>query len=360
MAFVLFAGSCELLLLEPVDIEAIMESDEIKDYLQNNRVGLIDNTGHGLSPGNTRINGIKEDSYYLVEELDENGTFTGIKVVRSNGRLSDTHSEIGKAATGSILGLNNNNTYSVFSAAPLTGTLGRHDVSSASSIVPSNSGTSTTPSNGTIFLSPPSSFWFLDFRAVLDQQTYDYEIYRVSLPSGVVDPLPVDIHDHPGFPSRVLIRLIEGTFSDYVIIEKDKTFGRIVSFQYIKTDVAGTPPPGDLTITLLEVLADETSKLPSGNITISQASFFVPNATGTNSHIRTITVANTTPPFTGFSWTVNGAIVPGNTTNVLTLNFNEFITSNPGLTAAGTFYVTVTATSAGKPWSARVLVIVTP
>jgi len=120
---------------------------------------------------------------------------------------------------------------------------------------------------------------------------------------------------------------------------------------------------GDLTITLTEALANETSKLPSGNITISHGNFLTPNQSGANSHLRTITVDNTGTPFVAnsFAWTINGVTVAANNTNELTMNFNDFITSNTGLTAEGTFFVTVTATCTAdtKPWSARILVTVT-
>ena len=111
--------------IEPVGLGDFFNDQRVKEIIEDrdpdNQVEInpgFDEAIEGrLRPGNTRINGIRPDRYYLVREIGP-GHPASISYVQPDGTLSPDIEDIGFVPGGRILGLNNLHEYTVRAARP--------------------------------------------------------------------------------------------------------------------------------------------------------------------------------------------------------------------------------------------------
>ena len=120
--------------IDPVGLEDFLNDERVQEIIADrdpyNQVTL-DNAPDfepeidgRLRPGNTRINGLRPDRYYLVEETGPGISPPVISFVQPDGNLSSDLEDIGFVPGGRILGLDNLNTYTVRAARPFVPTGG--------------------------------------------------------------------------------------------------------------------------------------------------------------------------------------------------------------------------------------------
>ena len=353
--------------MEQLVLEDFLKDDAVKDMIARTRVTLIDNTGDNLQAGDGRIVGLRPNRYYLVEVRDENYDPTDPPeywFVGEDGHLKTGLGDIGRVTDGVVNNgtrdiddprgnLDNELTYVVFSAAPLTGNM----------IVWSSSnerkGQANATNNG-IALKTEYEYHFLELPTGTKGTALGDE-YAMIITD--LNQSPPSVIHMPGrtFSAPRRIRLDEeNTSTDYVFFDGEDP----ESFKFLKVFIGDTapelPPEGDLSITLAPFNSIEEIELEVGGaITIDLDDIQFPEG---NSATVTIVVSNTVDDgLANFIWTYNGVPIPVGTPTpgTFTINFAALSGDLTSLTLEGTHIINVRAIGGGKHWSAFVTVIVT-
>ncbi|MDR0322643.1 MAG: hypothetical protein LBI28_14205 [Treponema sp.] len=255
IAIALFFSSC----IDPIDKKKFFKDDKVQEKIERDRVGLVDRTGDSLRVGNKRITGLNPHKYYYVEELDEDENQISTRFVTSDGSLSNNPGNIGRVTDGLISGLDNNSTYIVHSASPLTGQMTRHDTSLAN--LPVDTGTKITAGANGITIPSPTAIHFLDLSPLIDVNTTD--IYRSPvIPAGTTVPVtPI---------SGNIIRLQgEGTETDYIFVDFDGAFD-VALFKVLRVNINGQAPGDGLVVRVTFDIINGTPTLTPNTITVLQ------------------------------------------------------------------------------------------
>jgi hypothetical protein len=138
--FIIISFLCGILsaCMSPIDIQVFMEDPEVKQIIDATKVSVVvhDNTGDGLVGRNGKIDGLKNNKYYMVEkEEDKDGNpvnltdypkyvsdYTGPGAQIGPGGLSPDLEYITRIKGGSINGLQNFNEYTVSAAQKFSNT----------------------------------------------------------------------------------------------------------------------------------------------------------------------------------------------------------------------------------------------
>jgi hypothetical protein len=206
--------------MSPVDIQGFMEDEKVQVIIEATKVAVKvdDKTGDGLVGRDRRIEGLKNNKYYMVEkEVDEDDvlvTPTDYPVFVTDyttpGGLIDDLGYITRISGGRINGLTNFHTYTVRAATPLTGNIPYSDTGGNSA--------SITITNGIITVTALKGTGSLDLSSVLSG-TYDVMAVSVNNPSnspGTWNWTSKPLSSFTSFP-------LEGadTTVDYVFVKND-------------------------------------------------------------------------------------------------------------------------------------------
>ena len=324
----------------PVDISVFLEDEKVQDIIETYResVTLIDNTANEhLQAGNGRITGLNPNRYYMVEEEDAAGNVIGFGFVTSAGTRNPNLSSIGRVTGGAIINLNNDHTYTVRDASPLTGT----DITGLGTGTAHTSLTPITPpvvSAGGVLNIPgiasPNNY-YLTLTATTIDNSWENIMVPIS-PGGANAPV--------NFPDTNIIQLPSANnTADYVFIDPSANINSV--FRFIRVAV-GTYTEPTVVINVSFNMTDGSLVLNPSTFSISQAQILGPAPSD-------ITIA-ITGSYDSTLWRYN----------------NVEITPNPGLTLdlksnimysiIGTHVFVVEAVRNSIPYSAAITVIVNP
>jgi len=247
-------GAC----MKPVDVQPFLGSNTVQEIIESTKakVKVDDKTGDGLIGRDGKIEGLKNDKYYMVEkELDDKGAPVEDDYPKyvtdkyGSGKLYDKLSFITRISDGSINGLINFHTYTVRAAEPLpNGSLSYTD----------DNGTVTKQIiDGAVDIGGIKGTGRLDLSGVI---TGIYEVIAVS----------ADSSPNPWKDSKKLSLWkafeLEGadTEVDYVFVKTSDPS----DFKVLRVKIGPTIQAG-IKITLTFTVTDKTTVSPgSGNIVI--------------------------------------------------------------------------------------------
>jgi len=335
LTLALFVSGC----VDPKSIEEFLEDEIVQKVIERDRVGLINETDEDLQAGNGRIIGLDFYKFYMVEVRNEHGepfSPAAYRYISANGQISLNLADLGMSTTGVITNLNNNLTYVVYSATPLTGSMPLYDQATP----PPPFGTPRTVStNVNGILSPsleaPDHFYYLDVSGLTSAGT-------MASPAFV--------------PGTRAIRLTQGTTTYYFFHDVNTP----ASFRYLRVTIAGDPPPPppefDLNVSVTMFTLTDSSPIPTIVAPFSQA-----DIENTSLNTRTISITNIIlDNLENIEWRFNNNII--GTGSPFTLNFNDPSCYTNGLNAIGSHIITVTATTGSgagtKYYSGTVMVTV--
>jgi hypothetical protein len=322
---VLIMGAC----MEPVDFEAFMDDEKVKELIETTRkaVKVDDQTGDDLTGRNGKIEGLKTDRYYMVEkEVDEAGA--NVPEYRDQGTYpmyvtdhngfgpGGLYGDLGfitRISDGSINGLINFHTYTVRAAEPLSGSCAYTDDSSNAVSKPITS--------GVINIGGIDGSGTLNLSTVLTGGTYE-----------VIAVLPVNNpQTSPGSWSwtsktaNLTSFALEGpnTQVDYVFVNEDDPS----DFKVLKVVIGGPIGP-DVPINIAAIVG---VTVPVTGVTP------VPAITPTAQYTGTISwtdggVAHTGPfaASTVYTATITLTALPGYTLTGVAANFFTVVGTDPG------------------------------
>ena len=312
---VLFMCAC----VQPPSINDFLEDPEVKEKIVRDRVTLVDKTGEGLRVGNKMILGLNASHYYMVrvEAIDEEGepldAESGYRYVSKDGTLSENLIDIRRVSSRSIINLNNNYIYTVWTASPLTGSMTIYDVSSNAlqEAISDNDGTVLTADNGRIALATPVSRYYIELPQVI---TPDTKILMV----------PVSPEGKSSLVNFITGNIIAlrgaGTTTDYIFADTAKNGD--VTLKVLYTDISPRPDGSDPTIVIEFEIPDGSLNLTITGTTgtITQSALIAGAAS------RTYTVTGTNPGFDSaqIAWTYNDApITSAATSTTWTFKYDE-------------------------------------
>jgi hypothetical protein len=350
-------GAC----IKPVDVETFLNNEKVKDIIESTKVAVIvDNqTEDNLIGRDRRIEGLNPDKYYMVEkETDADGILvpgTYPKYVTEHpifpttpGQLIDDLGFITRINGGKIIGLTNNNTYTVRAAtAFLDDTPFTYTDSGGGSNQP------ITVTNGAITISAPTGNLTLDLTSQLTLGI-NYEIMAVAAPSAT--PKWDDFSTGNGDTSverdnwSSLPLEGAGTTVDYVIVKTSTP----LEFKVLRVVIGPSSAPSNVSFTITFPINDQASV--TGPTTITRKAIY-------GGSTLVLTFADpVTSSWSNIQWSINGTPITGTPVSgtggkTLTINnsatFLEFLVDN--------FTVNVTAdTGSGNvPYSKSVTITVT-
>ena len=356
--FSLTALVLSVCILEPVTVNEYVENEIVTGIIGRDagKVNIIteadwaDNfSDTGLTAGNGRISGLKNDKYYIIEEYDmedwdEHHFLENVQFVKSDGTRSSRLQTIGKVAGGTITGLTNGRWYLVRSAELLTGEVTYFDLAAAP--LPGDTGESKTIKDGEITLSAPEKSYYLKFSpAITNISSYTLVKIPVSPPANSTSAVNV--------PTSSGSIKLEGknTETDYIFHKKDgKTIDlsdlsdgkhlTVDAFYILKVSIEDALPPPELVITIVPYVhpTDQTFTFAPASEERTQTQALAPG--GLN-----ISVTVTIP--SGF--TANGWYYGGN--NVSTTDTLNTATASIDFTVIGTYEFTFVMTKDGVPYN---------
>jgi hypothetical protein len=118
---VLILGAC----MDPVDIDVFLNDETVKSVVEKNKeaVKLTADSPKYLVAGNKKITGLKDDKYYVIESIKDEGStekLSSPQYVQKNGAIGDDLFFINRVSGGIIGGLTNNYTYKITEAEKFT------------------------------------------------------------------------------------------------------------------------------------------------------------------------------------------------------------------------------------------------
>ncbi|MDR1868840.1 MAG: hypothetical protein LBQ82_02515 [Treponema sp.] len=335
--FSLTALVLSVCILEPVTINEYVEDDKVQVVIKRDagRVNIItkDNcdfsdywSDSGLTAGNGRILGLKNDKYYIIEEYvmeeGKNGELETTQFVKSDGTRSLNPTNIGKVRSGTITGLTNDRWYLVKSAEPLP--LDKYDFNT----IPATP--ATTPisiKDGEITL--PAGNYSLTLNSAFNGYSY------------VKIPISSSTQRDSGTVSGNITLEAEGTVTDYIFFNLDQLDFYVLKVT-IKPDESVTP--GEITVTTVtfNLPSDQGTVLSLGNFEISHAKLLADN---NNTHTFEVTLP------AGFS---SPQILVGThtvTSNSITIGYGKTPDIDHLLYQGSEFTITIVVTYGGNKYS---------
>ncbi|MCL2806024.1 MAG: hypothetical protein FWD26_08810 [Treponema sp.] len=255
--------------IEPVDLDDFLDDDDVKDYIERNRVNLIDNTGDNLLAENTRIFGLIESKYYRIEAKNEDGVQISGQTgyITADGVISQIFADIGRVKDRIIPNLNNTYTYTIWAAEPVIKTLPLYDCSQSqlSVTVPQ----SVTSTNNGLILEAQVRNYYLDIASVYDSFGTLTNTLRYS-----VSPTAASVEiSCEAAPHNTKTRLRgANTLTDYLFYGTDEDGEKKLSVLRILIHEA--PPSEGSRIILTLLLTDGLHNFNPQEVSITQAALF--------------------------------------------------------------------------------------
>jgi hypothetical protein len=304
--------------MEPVDLSTFVKTKQVMDIIENSSEKVSLTTDSEGTAGNSKITGLNQNRYYVIEDYDEDGNFIDSQFVRSNGGRS-VFTNIGRVSGREVIGLRNDHEYKLRSAVslPATSSMTYYDISTP----PPGGGTplTATVTNGVITIpKPPDNTYYLD----VTPYTTGYSIVKVNAANTASAVTP--------------------SGSNYIALE---TTASTVDYVFAENFNQNNPFTGNfyvlrVTIQPLNVLkvtisysspTDQKPTITGNSVTYSQ------NSTST----ITITVSNASIyEANNFKWYIRGT-QQVTTSSTLSLDLSD--NTNIDYKVVGTYYITVEA-----------------
>jgi len=327
-------------IMEPVSLTVFLQDEKVIGVIEKNigRVKITEGSDSGLTAGSGSISGLKGDSYYIVEEWDENGNPISVQFVSKNGTRTSSLTGIGRVSDETITGLTNSYNYRVRSAKPLTGQITYYDISTPPP-PPIGAGTNQAISGGKITLPSPNNSYYLGLPSQISTIA-DYEIAKVRIsPAGSNQSVTPD---SPG-----IIKLEgKGTETDYVFAEINQD-GDIYpeKFFVLKVTIESS---SEANVVVTFSVTDQGAGMTVSHNTISQTVFI-------NSGL-TLTLSGA-PAGAGISWRYDNEVI--GTTATCTVPFNESNSATYKYIIEGDHTISVEITTGGRTYSKAFTLAVT-
>jgi len=334
----------------PIDIESFLASPEVQAIIETTKaaVKVDDKTGDGLAGRDKRIEGLKNNKYYLVEkEIDENNIPVTKPVYplfvtdyRSSsgsfgpGGFIDDLGFITRISDGNILGLTNFHTYTVRAAEPIT--------SSTGISYKDDNGTVKKPiTNGVINISGICGDGYLDLSTVI---TAGYEVMAVSTVNSTTSPWNWISKKPANWNSFKL----EGAnkIIDYVFFKSGAPLG----FKVLRVEIGASVEPQTLTLNLDFTEVNGTPAFAPGSSVLRQSNYY--NNTPQSVTINILNVGD----YTIVGWQYDGKSLSLGTQSSITLNN----ASDISYFALGKHTLILICTKGGIPYSAEFTLLVEP
>jgi len=345
-------GAC----MKPVDVKPFLESETVQKIIESTTVTVTvivdDKTGDGLVGRDRRIEGLKNDKYYMVEkEIDaDNILATGYpKYVTDHHPATPTISgalwgELGyitRISAGRINGLINFHTYTVRAAEPLAPSGGSLQYTDNNAVV------STKPVTGgviNITSVTGTGTGSLDLSGVITAET---EVMAVSVNHPLDSPWDWYSKAPVNWTSFALDD--PDTTVDYVFVKKNGSLPP--DFKFLRVIVGPDITPGALTLNISFNEVNGTPTLTPAGFAYNQSAYY----NGTPQSV-TINVSNA-GNYTIVEWKYDGKSTSPGTGSSITLNS---ISGDIDYLALGTHTITLICTKDGKPYSAGFTLTVGP
>jgi len=340
-------------LMEPIDLETFLEDEKIIEIIEKSKikVGLHADSDPGLIAENAKISNLDASKYYMVEVFNEEMVSQGVKYVSKDGILVNNLNLIGRPAGKAVTSLNNDYTYLVNAAKPLTGSVTFYDTDNSP---PLSFGTGSAATiSGSMIIPAPDESLFLDLVPALNA---DKSYSVVSVP--VLNPSsgqPSNVPFVASAPAGMLVIELygEGVTADYVIAEDDGS-GAINSFRVLRVAVKLGPLPVAVTLTSIQNPKDnDFVDVATVQFDRDKLSTGIPSDA-----IIPITITNASS-FTSVIWYYDDPGNPLFSGSAYNMNFADDRITELGLNMAGTHFITVEGTRNGVKYSAVVEIEVT-
>jgi len=357
LAIFLFCGIVLILCvcMHPIDIQVFLEDPQVQEIIETTRIAVKvdDMTGDNLKGVRGKIEGLKNNKYYMVEkEIDADDVpvtpteypkyvtdYNNLGINLGPGGLIDDLGLITRISGGSINGLTNLHTYTVRAAIPLAPSGGS---------LPYTDGGGASPkqvTNGVITISGMKGTGRLDLSTII---TTGYEAIAVSVDDPTSSPWNWTCKT-TNWNSFELEG--PGTTTDYVFVKTSAP----LEFKVLKVIIE---LPGNVNFTAITfTFTDKSGVSANNNRTISRGTFNGGNKV-------TLTLAT---PTGGGSWDAGsikwsiGGITDTVTANHVNSSGQLGITNSDDFLpvfAAASFNVTVYAALGGIPYSAAIPITV--
>jgi hypothetical protein len=167
----------------PVDFQAFLDDPAVQDVIESTKGKVIidpdSDDFDNLTPGDHKISGFTSGKYYMLEESDEDGTFTRNLFIKADGKYLQDLKEVGRLVGNQIGDLKNNYTYKVKSARPFVdGTYNYFAFTDTAA-------KSADVTNGAItIIGTDGTDYFLNLASVIKADTNRYEVMKKSTSNG--------------------------------------------------------------------------------------------------------------------------------------------------------------------------------
>jgi len=279
----LFMSGCP----QPLNINEFLGDEKVQDVINSERVNLIQPMpDKHLIAGNQRISGFRSGHYYRVEAEDENGDPVPASsgYVRANGQLG-TLGQIGRFE-GTMLGLNNDYTYTVWYASPLTGSMTVYD--------PANTAISPPYTVGNSGLTIPDTYENHTLALPTGPGTNAGSLYAIVSSSNTTTTATI--------PGSGRIPLVTTGTTDYIFHDTSDPN----SFRVLKVSIEASKRNLVITVTYASIIDPAAPlQLAGAPITVSVSEIIAGNVE--------FLISGTVPDLTAIRWHLNGRqIYPGN------------------------------------------------
>jgi len=330
--------------VDTIDIQGfVTESERVQELiLKGAEAVTLEGSDEGLEGGDKKVTGLVAGRYYKVEHKNADGTFKLLGFVKSDGKIDEDMTKIGKASEDAeIIDLSNEYVYRIKSAVAVPNTV-------SIGYSPPTGGGGKSPVSGIVDINTKATTLDIGLPSAYNLTSAGsfIAVKNTIIPTGIAISSVESSN----------IQMNADTSAEFIFYNKASPF----DFLFLKINVKFIT---DLVITLSPFNGIDEITISAGVVpSIDIKDFEFVGTPVPDTAKRTITIsANPVVTLSNFNWRCNDKSL--GTVNPLVIDFTSSIADQAGLTALGTHSISVYAQSGSGAtlsyWSALVTIEVT-